>query len=250
MSPRRCRPPDPTIAEVSIGLGGKFKVGYWTPVRITIQGGDADFTGQIELVLPDSDDVSARFVQASPETFQVPAGGQWVGWRYMKLGKIRGTMKVVLRRADGVPVCEQTIDDISPEPATWQWVVTAGPDVGVEQAAVFLARVRGEKLMTSQLLQVDQFPDRWFGYEGVDVVILSTGEVNPAEKLSDAQFTALLRWLQLGGRLVYSAGRRAPELFRESHPFFPLRPGTWEEIDKYWKASGLENLDAGGRATD
>ena len=87
---------DPTIAEVSIGLGGKFKVGYWTPVQITIQGGDADFTGQIELVLPDSDDVSARFVQASPETFQVPAGGQWVGWRYMKLGKIRGTMKVVL----------------------------------------------------------------------------------------------------------------------------------------------------------
>ena len=114
--------------------------------------------------------------------------------------------------------------------------------MGVEQAAVFLARVRGEKLMTSQLLQVDQFPDRWFGYEGVDVVILSTGEVNPAEKLSDEQFTALLRWLQLGGRLVYSAGRRAPELFRESHPFFPLRPGTWEEIDKYWKASGLENL--------
>ena len=47
--------------------------------------------------------------------------------------------------------------------------------MGVEQAAVFLARVRGEKLMTSQLLQVDQFPDRWFGYEGVDVVILSTG---------------------------------------------------------------------------
>ena len=115
--PRRCRPPDPAIAEVSIGLGGKFKVGYWTPVRITIQGGDADFTGQMELVLPDSDDVSARFVQASPETFQVPAGGQWVGWRYMKLGKIRGTMKVVLRRADGTVVCEQIIDDISPEPA-------------------------------------------------------------------------------------------------------------------------------------
>jgi hypothetical protein len=232
---------DPTIAEVSIGLGGKFKVGYWTPVRITIQGGDADFTGQVELTAPDSDDVSARFVQATPETFQVPAGGQWVGWRYMKLGKIRGTMKVGLRRADGVSVGEQTIGDISPEPATWQWVVTAGPDVGVEQAAVFVARVRGEKLMTSQLQQVDQFPDRWFGYEGVDVIILSTGEVNPAEKLSDAQYTALLRWLQLGGRLVFSAGRRAPELFRESHPFFPLRPGTWEEIDKYWKASGLEN---------
>ena len=48
----------PSIAEVSIGLGGKFKVGHWTPVRITIQGGDANFTGQVELLLPDSDDVS------------------------------------------------------------------------------------------------------------------------------------------------------------------------------------------------
>ncbi|MHB0955658.1 MAG: hypothetical protein ACYC6N_18650 [Pirellulaceae bacterium] len=231
----------PSITDVSIGLGGKFKVGYWTPVRITIQGGDTDFAGQVELVAPDSDDVSTRFIQGAGDSLQVPGGGQWVGWRYMKLGKIRGNVKVVLRAADGSISSEQNVAHVSPEPSMWQWIVTIGPEVGVEQAAVFLARVRGEKLMTSQLLQPEQFPDRWFGYEGVDVLLLSTGTTSPAEQLSAAQTDALLRWLQLGGRVVYSAGRRAPELFREEHPFYPLRPGTWQENDTYWKASGLEN---------
>ena len=127
----------PSIADVSIGLGGKFKVGHWTPVRITIQGGDADFTGQVELLLPDSDDVSTRFVQESPATVQIPPGGQWTGWRYMKLGKIRGAVQVVLRGADGTVASERVVDDASPEPSTWQWVVTVGPDVGVDQASVF-----------------------------------------------------------------------------------------------------------------
>ncbi len=100
-----------------------------------------------------------------------------------------------------------SVDNASPEPATWQWVVNVGPDVGVDQASVFLARMRGEKLMTSQLLETDQFPDRWFGYEGVDVLLVTTGEESPVERLGDEQYAALLRWLQLGGRLVYSAGQ-------------------------------------------
>ena len=114
----------------------------------------------------------------------------------------------------------------------------------------FLARVRGEKLLTSQLLQTDQFPDRWFGYEGVDILVMSTGDVNPAERLSDEQSAALLLWLKLGGRLVYSAGRRAPELFREGQPFYELRPGTWEELDTVLESFRIGELRAGSRAAD
>ncbi len=31
----------PSIAEVAIGLGGKFKVGHWTPVRVTSKAATA-----------------------------------------------------------------------------------------------------------------------------------------------------------------------------------------------------------------
>ena len=58
-----------------------------------------------------------------------------------------------------------------------------GPDVGVDQASDLPARMRGEKLITSQLLEIDQFPDRWFGYEGVDVLLVTTGEESPLERL-------------------------------------------------------------------
>ena len=36
----------PTITNVAIGLGGKFKVGHWTPVHVTVDGGESDFAGQ------------------------------------------------------------------------------------------------------------------------------------------------------------------------------------------------------------
>jgi hypothetical protein len=232
----------PSITEVAIGLGGKFKVGHWTPVRVTVDGGDSDFAGNLELTLPDSDDVATRFVQGADTAVQIPRGGHWAGWRYVKLGKIRGHVQAVLRSADGTIASATSIDNASAEPATWQWVLNVGPDVGVEQASVFLARMRGEKLMTSQLLETDQFPDRWFGYEGVDVLLVTTGEESPWERLGDEQCSALLQWLRLGGRLVFSAGKRAPDIFREGNRFHALRPGELEELDRFWKGSGLENF--------
>ncbi|MCU0959616.1 MAG: hypothetical protein MUF48_05880 [Pirellulaceae bacterium] len=232
----------PSIAEIRLGLGGKFKVGCWTPVRITLHGGAADFSGRLELVAPDSDELSTRFTDAAEATLQVPAGGQWTGWRYIKLGKIRGRVRVLLRSADGQVVRESVADDAVAQPATWQWVVNTGPDVGIEQATGLLARLRGEKLLTSTVRDPAEFPDRWFGYEGVDVLVVPTATTNPLEQLSEPQFAAILQWLRLGGRLLVSAGRRAPELFRAEHRFDILRPGTFVELDEYWKASGLEHF--------
>ena len=201
---------------MAVGLGGKFKVGHWTPVRITVDGGDSGFAGDIELTLPDSDDVATRVHPGVGRGGADPAGGQWTGWRYVKLGKIQWPHQACCGRADGTIAGTRSSRGDPRPPATWQWVVNVGPDVGVDQASVFLARMRGEKLITSQLLETDQFPDRWYGYEGVDMLLVTTGEENPLERLGDEQYSALLQWLQLGGRLVYSAGKRAPDMFREA----------------------------------
>ena len=148
---------------------------------------------------------------------------------------------------DGTVCDDRTVEAAAPAPSSWQWVLNVGADVGVEEATVFLARERGEKPMLSLVSLPEQFPDRWYGYEGVDVMIVPTGTESPLEKLSDSQFSAVLRWLQLGGRMVYSAGRRAGELSREASRFRPFRAGDFEELDEHWKASGLENL---ARASD
>ncbi|NLX57247.1 MAG: hypothetical protein GXY58_19230 [Planctomycetaceae bacterium] len=232
---------DPTLADVTVGLGGVFKVGHWTPVLVTIDGGGSDFVGNLELTAPDSDDVVTRFIQGADTSIAIPRGERWTGWRYVKLGKVRGRLQVVLRAADGTLVSSRSVERVTPATATAQWVVSVGPDVGVAETAVFLARVRGEKLTTSVLQEREQFPDRWFGYEGVDVLLVTTGTESVLERLSDEQYGALFEWLQLGGRLVFSAGKRAEELFRDGSRFHALRPGELFELDTYWKASGLEN---------
>jgi len=237
----------PALTDVEVGLGGKFKVGHWTPVRVTVEGGSSGFAGNVELLLPDGDDVTARHVQGASDAVQVPAGGHWTGWRYVKLGRVRGRIQALLRSADGTVVATREVEHAAAAPATWQWVLTAGADVGVERASVFVARVRGERLISSQLLETNQFPDRWYGYEGVDVLLVTTGELSPLEQLGDDQYAALLEWLRLGGRLVYSAGKRAEEIFQEGNHFYPLRPGEFQELDVYWKATGLENY---ARAAD
>ncbi len=230
------------ISNVTIGLDGKLKVGYWVPVRLTISAGSTSFSGHIEFTAPDGDDLLARFVPAAGQTIEVPPHEQWHGWRYVKLGRIRGTIRVALRDADGTIVSEQTVHDLVPHPATWQWAVTIGTDIGIEDAAVFLARMRDERVVSSVLTDVAEFPDHWFGYEGVNVLLVPTGSESLLERLNTQQFAALLRWLRLGGRMVLSAGQRAEELFAPEHRFHVFQPGTFVELDPFWKASGLENF--------
>lgn len=240
----------PRLSDVAIGLGGTYKVGYWTPVRVTIDGGGNGFSGRIEFAAPDGDDLTAHIRSAGNALVEVGPGEQWTGWRYLKIGRIKGRVQVILRDEDGRTVQSQAIRDQSPQPATWQWIITTGTDVAVEEAAVYLARVRDERVVSTLLTDAADFPDRWFGYEGVNVLVIPLGSENVLETLSDEQFSALLQWLRLGGRFVMSAGRRAPELFAADHPFYALRPGTFLELDPFWKASGLENFARAGERVD
>ncbi len=232
----------PRIASMDIGLGGKFKLGFWTPVHVTIDGGREGFTGHFEFAAPDGDDLATRFRDGATAWIEAPAGGQWRGWRYVKLGRIDGDIRGIIRDREGQIVDEQVLPHAAPLPATWHWVVTLGTDVQVEEAAVLFARMRDEKLVASTLTDPAAFPDQWYGYEGVNVLLVAAGSKTPLEVLDDAQYEALLHWLRLGGRLVLAAGRRAPEIFHEAHRFHPLRPGEFVELDEYWKASGLENF--------
>ncbi len=230
------------IVDVEVGLAGHLKVGYWVPVRVTISGGATGFSGHIEITAPDGDDLEARFVPSTPEALEVAAGQQWAGWRYVKLGRVRGAVRIALRDAEGQVIAKRTARDLAPHPATWQWVVTIGTDMGVRDAAVFLARMRDERVVSSVLTKVTEFPDQWFGYEGVSVLLVPTGTESLLERLSEHQFAALMQWLRLGGRMILSAGHRADKLFAIEHRFHIFRPGTFVEFDEYWKASGLENF--------
>ncbi|MBM4088671.1 MAG: hypothetical protein FJ276_04470 [Planctomycetes bacterium] len=235
-------PVGPVLEEIRAGLGGKVKVGQWAPVRVAIRGGSEAFSGQVELIAPDGDGTPARFTGEPGVTIDIAPHARWHGWRYVKLGRIGGRVLARLRSANGRVLDEKVVEGLERLDATSSWIVTAGADVGADQAARLLARQRNEKPVTSVLGGPEEFPDRWYGYEGVNVLVLPCGAPGPVESLSDEQFEALRRWMLLGGRMVLAAGGRAGELFGAEHRFHELRPGTFEELADHWKASGLENF--------
>src|SRR5207302_112866 len=53
---------------------------------------------------------------------------------------------------------------------------------------------------------VDMLPGHWFGYDGVDVIFLSTDSTKFLERLAEPghvdQLRALVQWVRRGGRLV------------------------------------------------
>ena len=229
------------ITDVQVGLAGRYKVGFWIPIHLTIDGGKQGFRGQVEFRAPDSDDLTTRFVAAATNELQVDPNEQWSGWRYVKLGRIRAKLEVVLRASDGGIAGRKMMSELTPAPSTWQWVVTIGSDVGARDAAAFLSREQSERIITNELTSPAEFPDRWFGYEGVSVFVVATSKQKLLEELNEVQFAALVRWLRLGGRLVLSAGQRVEEIFAPGHRFHIFRPGEFAELDLYWKGSGLEN---------
>ena len=59
-----------------------------------------------------------------------------------------------------------------------------------------------------QVSDVERLPTQWYGYEGVDAVILSTSRPEIYAKLTanDARVQALDQWVRMGGRLVLCVG--------------------------------------------
>src|SRR5262245_32220788 len=59
-------------------------------------------------------------------------------------------------------------------------------------------------------------PDRWFGYDAVDVVILATGKLEFVHGLlaDEPRRKALQEWVQRGGQLVLTVGRNQQDVAR------------------------------------
>jgi hypothetical protein len=245
--------------EVRVGLGQedgeqrpKYKVGYWTPVHITLEAGQAPFRGKLELTTKDGDGVRTVFVADSQKSLFVPAGGAASLWRYVKFGRARGRrlsdrnlLTVTLRPDEGSPV----VRSLQLAPAllsTQAWIVTAGPSIDGEGPSIGVELIRrgaSAAFATSRIANGSDLPDRWYGYEGVDVLVLTTSRLGPLEELTGDQFVALEDWVRMGGRLVFCVGVRGPEMLAEDSRFQRFAPGRFDRVVQQPRGSvaGLES---------
>jgi hypothetical protein len=236
------------VAGVRLGFEGKYKVGDWTPVWVTLEGGPADAAGRLELTVLDGDGVEATYVVRNAAV-RVPAGESVTSLQYVKFGRVRSNLTVRLRGDEGV-LAERGFgpgEFPQPLPAGRELIVTVGGDAGVADAARLMRRRSEEQIVPANIASSTDLPDDWRGFDGVDTLVLLTGG-EWLDHLDPPRRDALVQWVRLGGRIVLSVGSQGENVLGDSGVLAELAPGRFAGVISQRRTGGLEQyISAGDR---
>ncbi len=222
--------------------------GAWAPVAIDVTSIEACPANRYRLLLTSSDgeDMTYHYVVPIPA---LEAKTKAVVFGYLKPGNLSSDFSAILQTANGEPIPEAVrttvvrtgAQDIL-EPHDYLLLQLGGRLPGLkaalsppvdaknapkgQQARVNAPDDEQPQRNVSVAERLDQLPDRWFGYDAVDVVFLSTGNKEfIADLLADqtGRREALTEWVQRGGRLVLAAGRNRDLLKRDKLAFLPCK---------------------------
>ena len=118
--------------------------------------------------------------------------------------------------------------------------------IGLRQAFADREATAGESARrVVELKSIADLPTEWFGYDAVDVLVVSVSEIDLFRQLAadTERFAALVNWIELGGRLVFlCGGENAAELLASGQPFASLVPGRVAEVVRFTETAPLEQF--------
>jgi hypothetical protein len=212
------------IADVAVGLADRYRTGCWTPVRVTLRYGGVEGDGELTLTVPDGDGVPSRVSTPLPRRAEDPRaagldtnpqsscdisreGDRLSVVFYTRFGRVKSELVVELRVEDRL-VDRKVLrpgENTNYRPAILseqEMIVTVGrAPLGVEDAVRFLQQDQDERTVVVRLEDFSDLPTRWYGYEGVDTVVLSTSDSDIYAGLqpTSAHIAALDEWIHTGG---------------------------------------------------
>jgi hypothetical protein len=200
--------------------------GVWTPVMVPLQAGSEDVprdSYRLIVETTDGEGVPYRYTANVPA---IAANRTQVVFVYVRPGSTAAAITVTLQNSDGSQV--QTVADLSRdpnqkeilEPSEVLYLTLGSPLHGLKTASKPEAAEpqpqpenKGEDVPApgfASIENVADMPDRWFGYEAVDTIVITTSSekfVGQLLEMNKARRDALLDWVRRGGRLVLSVGR-------------------------------------------
>ena len=231
------------IDQVRIGVGGHYKAGCWTPVQVALSGPPGSRIGAVEVETPDSDGIHVAYRTPKDAHDEFPASGRLTRTLYARFGRVRSELLVRVRDAEERELVRQRL---SSDEAGRGWppqqllLVSLGADWIPDDALRSLDR-DAQSVTLVAVKDASELPQRWLGWEGVDVVLLSTSSPTFVEQMPDGAFSALDHWLRLGGRLIWSVGARGDVVFGAESRFRVWSPGTFVEVGSLRRTSALES---------
>jgi hypothetical protein len=247
----------PQILDVRVGIAGHYKPGLWTPVRVTLAASQEPVEGRVIVTAPDSDGVPSRFSTPPDAPCQLHPGQPTAVTLYARFGRAEGELTVEFEAAGRPPVrrvLRPANGDTGFRPAVASsrpMIVTVGAEpLEIDKALASLQERPGRRALEFAVWDPSDLPERWYGYEGVDLVVLTAGrpEAYAGLRSDSPQIAALDEWIQMGGTLVLSVGRRADALLQPGSALARFAPGRLDRVIPLRQAAALETYAGGGGA--
>jgi hypothetical protein len=239
----------PEIVGVQVGLGGRYKVGLWTPVALTVRGGNASMHCTLAVTVPDGDGAPSRVVTASEQPIEVRPDRETTVSVCVRFGRIDSRLTAELR-SDGRLVARRSFEaagNAGPNrflpaiDASRELFVSVGSDsTGVEEAVAGRDPGGDTEPVVVGLGSVARLPTQWYGYEGVDALVFSASRPEICAALQPAQIEALDRWIRMGGKLLLCAGSTADRALGSAAPLARFAPGKFEKMVVLQQTAALE----------
>ena len=252
------QPKKPQIAAARLGFDGVYKLGCWTQLEITLEGGDDAYTGVVEATTPDADGVPTYVYTPPDHPVGIIPGQQTTARLFIRYGQDGADLRVRFIDDRGRERAKKTFmtapepgEDQIPfgAPATNRLLVSFGSQRGVgdlarSQQTTTSASSDEQAVRHVRLSSAADLPLEWYGYEGVDAVVLGSSEPELYRPLAanTQRIDALRRWVELGGRLVIFCGTAAPELIGPGAPLADLVPGKFESLATLRQSLPLETF--------
>ena len=147
---------------------------------------------------------------------------------YAKFGRSYDDLRVQFR-VDGQNVIDRPFDNHAaadglqlPQGLADQekLIVALGGSVGVEEAVRLHQQSTGVQVVIANLGGDESLPTHWYGYDGVDWLVISTGQPDRLQAMFDtaARRAALKEWIENGGKLLFTAGTEGAAVFAQDAP--------------------------------
>lgn len=184
---------DSAILGLEVGIGGAYKAGLWTPIRVDYRLAHDVTDARLELIVADGDGVPSRYLAPLPcpqpgGEESSASGGSSSATIYARPGRVHGTIDVRLRTSAGRPI-EKVFRAGDADPgrafaaaigSDQKLVVVVGTKpAGLAEAVRLLHQSPEEKTVIARLDRFADLPHRWYGYEAVDTVVLTTSDLEP-----------------------------------------------------------------------
>ncbi len=243
-----------------------FKDGCWTPVFVDLTSkGPFELKPGESLQLcvecADSSDVLQRYCVPLPGLSEMPAGDVSRGSSrgnlpYMKPGRNELFVRVQAGSSQGGwrDLSPRTRSPITGVPPSDYLLLSAGASLEKLRLPVESdSRTRESEVRDLGVVHLavvetpEQLPDQWFGYSGIDQLLLTTGadQAQFVQSLFTAEVhqtrvQALREWLSRGGRLIVSVGNHVEtiadlEAFRDLLPVQLQGRLELEEVYLKWQ---------------